>query len=689
MSMMINTNVASLNAQRMVGSAVRDQATAMERLSSGQRINSAADDAAGLGIANSMTSQIRGLDQAVRNANDGMSMIQTAEGALQQTTNILQRMRELSVQSANGTYNDSENRASLDAEFKQLMAEIDRISDNTEFNGVALLNGDQKSGVDIQVGSGSNQTISFSIDAMSSKSLGMGSNSVDVLGGELMLTAGSTYASAGSIEIGHNDVLINGQSIVAAGGTAITSATSADLLIDSINENVNGVTASLIATAEINITGDGVLQNADEFSVTITNADETANVYKVRDTNSIDELVSKLNDVANGAFTASVNSDGNFVVSAEGAAVLAIDDIASGAIGADTTVRGSVALSSDDGDPITIERGSSGTYLDVMALGFRENSEAGTVEGGGITAASTAWGVGDISINGVDINEGVTAGSLITKVEAINNVSDQTGVKAETFVSAEMDFSAAAKSGVSLIINGFSAATVDLNNSTALSQLAYNINQLTNQTGITATLSGQKIQLEGNASSLKIEGNTAADVGGTAGATLTKIKGATISASSEVLSSATVAETVYGGLKLSSENGNPITIDLGTAASVNEHGLLEANTAGGSSSGASIGTMSIGTAEMAQKAIDVIDNALSEVNQQRGQLGAVSNRLEFTVDNLQSVSQQTSAARSRILDADFASESAALSKSQVLQQAATAMLAQANSAPQQVLSLLR
>jgi flagellin len=149
-----------------------------------------------------------------------------------------------------------------------------------------------------------------------------------------------------------------------------------------------------------------------------------------------------------------------------------------------------------------------------------------------------------------------------------------------------------------------------------------------------------------------------------------------------------VANTVYGGLKLTSETGNPISIDLGTAASVSELGLKESNVAGGGTFGTSINSLSIDTAAQAQKSIDVIDNAINTVNEQRGELGAINNRLEFTVDNLQSVSQQTSAARSRIVDADFAKESASLSRAQVLQQAGTAMLAQANSAPQQVLQLL-
>ena len=678
MSMVINTNLASINAQRHISTAVRDQSEAMERLSSGQRINSAKDDAAGLGISNRMTSQIRGLDQAVRNANDGVSLIQTAEGALDQTTNILQRMRELAIQSANGTYNDDENRASLDAEFKQLLEEIDRIADSTKFNGNALLDGTMKD-VSLQIGADAYQTVEFGIDDMGTKSLGMGSTSTDVVSDKLAMTAYSTT-------IGYNDVTINGQSIIKPGESEYTTADSADKLINAINNNVNGITATLIATAEVNITGDGVLTGTGDFVATLTMADGTTKTLQVRDTSSVDELVSKLNEVSAGALTASVNDEGRLVVSGEGVYQLTVDGTS---IGTSTTVNASIALTSDNGDPIKIERGTTGTYSDLYALGFREFTDAGTIEGTGITAASTAWGVGDISINGVGIDEGVTAGSLITKVDAINAVSEQTGVKAETFVTAEMDFSSAALSSVSLMINGFSAETVDLNNSTALSQLAYNINQLTNQTGITATLSGQTIQLEGNSSSLIIEGNTAADVGGLVNAELTVTKGSNFSTNSEVLTAAADAITVYGGLKLTSDNGNPISIDLGTAHSASEHGLLESNTIGGTNSGASIGTTSIDTAANAQKSIGIIDNAVNKVNLQRGELGAINNRLEFSIDSMENVSQQTSAARSRIVDADFAKESAALSKSQVLQQAASAMLAQANSAPQQVLSLLR
>ena len=183
MALVINTNVASLNAQRQLMSSGNSLDRATERLSSGARINSAKDDAAGLAIANRMTSQVRGLDQAIRNANDGVSLIQTAEGALSESTNILQRMRELSVQSANGIYTASD-RKTLDAEVKQLVSELDRIAKTTSFNGQNLLDG-KLGKVDLQVGSSANQTISLKVPAMDAKTLGrLAESGIEDMGGE-------------------------------------------------------------------------------------------------------------------------------------------------------------------------------------------------------------------------------------------------------------------------------------------------------------------------------------------------------------------------------------------------------------------------------------------------------------------------------------------------------------------------
>jgi flagellin len=169
MALTVNTNIPSLNTQRNLNSSSNALATSMQRLSTGSRINSAKDDAAGLQIANRLTSQVNGLGVAVRNANDGISLAQTAEGALQQSTNILQRMRDLALQSANGSNSDSE-RDALNSEVTQLKKELDRISNTTTFGGRQLLDGTFGT-ASFQVGAAANEIISVGIDEMSSKSL--------------------------------------------------------------------------------------------------------------------------------------------------------------------------------------------------------------------------------------------------------------------------------------------------------------------------------------------------------------------------------------------------------------------------------------------------------------------------------------------------------------------------------------
>jgi len=176
MAVVINTNVASLNAQRNLNKSQLGLNRSMQRLSSGLRINSAKDDAAGLAISDRMTSQIRGLNQASRNAQDGISMAQTAEGALVETTNLLQRMREIAVQSANDT-NTSSDRGSLNDEFKQLQAEIDRIATTTQFNSQNLLSGKFEAGTGsavFHVGANANQVIKLNIHDMRASQLGSG-----------------------------------------------------------------------------------------------------------------------------------------------------------------------------------------------------------------------------------------------------------------------------------------------------------------------------------------------------------------------------------------------------------------------------------------------------------------------------------------------------------------------------------
>ncbi|MCQ4299524.1 flagellin domain-containing protein [Pseudomonas songnenensis] len=178
MALTVNTNVASLNTQRNLNTSSRALDTSLQRLSTGSRINSAKDDAAGLQISNRLTSQINGLNVAARNANDGISMAQVTEGALQQSTNILQRMRELSLQSANGS-NSAEDRASLQLEVVQLQEELTRIAETTSFGTQKLLDGSLGS-VDFQVGANANEVISVDFGDDAFDAAGLGVDAVDI-----------------------------------------------------------------------------------------------------------------------------------------------------------------------------------------------------------------------------------------------------------------------------------------------------------------------------------------------------------------------------------------------------------------------------------------------------------------------------------------------------------------------------
>ena len=282
MSLVINTNVASLNSQRQLmnsGSAL-DQTT--ERLSSGKRINSAKDDAAGLAISNRMTSQVRGLDQAIRNANDGVSLVQTAEGALQEVTNILQRMRELSIQSANGIYSDAD-RKTLNAETQQLKLELDRISSSTSFNGQNLLDG-TLGNTKLQIGSEANQIIDVSVPSFSTSSLG--GSSGDVVGEPTTGLTALTNLTAGDLVINDTDI------------GALTTGTSLSNTLALVNASLDGKGAVASARTEVRAAnaGSGVLvAGSSSLTLTVVDGNNNTQSYVITDTNNLKDLINKIN----------------------------------------------------------------------------------------------------------------------------------------------------------------------------------------------------------------------------------------------------------------------------------------------------------------------------------------------------------------------------------------------------------
>ncbi|GAB2594964.1 flagellin N-terminal helical domain-containing protein [Nitrincola alkalisediminis] len=599
MAMVINSNIQSLNAQRQLNLSQTDLKNSMERLTSGKRINSAKDDAAGLAIANRMTSQIKGLNQAVRNANDGISMIQTAEGALQETTNILQRMRELSVQSANGTY-DTGNRSTLNAEVTQLKAELTRIAETTSFNGQKLLDGTLGK-VGLQVGSESNQLISFEVGKLDAKGLG-GQPAGDLI--SAMLVGGNTALNAitgGSDGANDLTVSINKQNI---GDLSSTSNLKESL--DIINSNVSGVTVSAFTELEATGTSTGIIRGSDKLTISIVGPSTEANQIEIVDTGSMQEVVDKINAQGAGLIKAELNDDGNLILSNDTGATISV-------LGSGTTPAGNADQ----------QAGSN-------AVGF------GTT--GATRQAQLAFTITDPNVKNVDIE--IQATGTVAGTAAVTNIgvqaregADITGGAVAGGAALDIVEGDIKINGVNVAVENSAAGTSSENNTDALVAA---INKVSDQTGVVAS---------------KVEIGT------------------------------------DFGLKLDSVSGQEIKIELGDTATLAKTGLLETNNA--KSVGNSVANIDISTAAGAQKAIDIIDTALEQVNSTRGDLGSVNNRLEFTINNLSNISENSAAARSRIEDADFAAETAALSRAQVLQQAGSAMLAQANAAPQQVLSLLQ
>jgi flagellin len=603
MAAFINTNVASMNSQRNLNSSQTALTTSLQRLSSGLRINSAKDDAAGLAITERMTSQIRGSDQAARNANDGISLAQTAEGDLSQIGNNLQRIRELAVQASNGS-NSASDRASMNAEATQLISEIDRVATNSSFNGVKLLDGSFSS-QSFQVGANNTSNDRISIDKISSakgSALGVGSGSsykADLAG-----SAVSTAAlSAGSLVINGYNVgasAKDGVSFANSDGSAIAKAAA----INAVSGQTN-VTASVNAT-----TVKGTTVTAAGYGAAIAAGDV------------------KINGVDIGAL-AVANS-----ASERGSQVSAAINAKSAQTGVTATfdtTTGAVALAAADGRNISITR-SSGAGANDVTTGLTTNGTAVT--------AGTTTSTGTISLTSSG-KDGIT-------------VSNGGAV---TVAAAAGPATAAALAAGDLKINNVDVGVVAAGATGALTaaaiQTAINGNQAFKDMGITATVSGSTVSLNAaNGSNITI----AATAGGT---------------------------TASGFANTDSKVG------VGSGPGADDSGLAKGTKAATATAGAGMSSLDLTTAAGAQNALTTIDAAINTVNSSRASLGAYQNRFASVVSSLQTSSENLSASRSRIQDTDFAHETAALTRGQILQQAGTAMLAQANSLPNGVLALLR
>jgi flagellin len=516
MAQVINTNVLSLNAQRNLTTSQSALSTALQRLSSGLRINSAKDDAAGLAISDRFTTQIRGLNQAVRNASDGISLAQTTESALGELTNNLQRIREIAVQAANAS-NSASDRSALDQEVQQRLAEVERIATQTAFNGQKVLNG--------------------------------------------------TFGSA-TFQVGAN-----------------------------VGETITVGLSTSMRTTAIGRTADYV-NGGTQYSSTLA-------------------------------------------VGQQGSGVVAASALASGDL--------SIAIGS------------------AAAVGV-------------VASVDNSTGAG---------NAGRTAGSAYSKVQAIN-ASAIPNLTATADTTAVFDFAAItdSASAYTLTINGQGIFTTD-GNAISGTQMAAQINANAAATGVTASFDSGTNRMTLNANDgrniLIAQTSTAAGGNGQGLTTSTAGVNNTVNDALDatvVAGGGTTTITAVGTIRLTST-------DSITLSGANEAFIGYADASAMALGSSALNSISVSTVAGANTTLGRVDSALSAVSSLRSSLGAIQNRFESTISSLSAVSENLEASRSRILDADFAAETASLTRAQILQQAGVAILAQANTAPQSVLALLQ
>jgi flagellin len=771
----------SLNAQRNLGKSQSSLANSMQRLSSGLRINSAKDDAAGLAISDRMTSQIRGLNQAARNANDGISLAQTAEGALQESTNILQRIRELAVQSANDTNSDSD-RASLNDEVTQLKEELDRIAKTTEFNGRKVIDGSLNN-ANFQVGSnaGTNQSISFSIaSAVGSELSQVGTNieatnGTPVVGSNVSTTglaagdlavngtdvratdgtntdlaaaintaAGSTIATAvNTVAIAFADVTLNGTSnqtetatftfadlqagqsvtiagmtVTATGGTALAADIAAAFAgTDTGNAVASGTLSNYTTTDGLSFVSTTANTNVADLTATVASVADPAVpgvVVSQGNAGSPEEETFTFVDLADTETTTingiTVTATGGAVTAAELAAVFA-----SGASAGNAVVSGSAT---DANWTVTDNTDGTATWTYSDLSNPANLSDTGTNTLSPVVVGATAAATESATFTFADLDEGQSvtiAGMTVTATGGTALAADIAAAFSGTDTG-----NAVASGTLSNYTTADGLTFTSTTASTNVADLAATVGSVADPAAPTATIT------QGNAASvtgtytLDVDGNTI-DIAATVGVDvtaqdiadaidgitgysasvnddglveITKASGTamTITESVDINGDATL-DAASVGLAGISDSGTTyngqISIATTSDVSFTGTGLTAAglNTVGNVTT--TIDLVSVDTRENALIAIESVDNALSDVDTIRGGLGAVQNRFESTIANLNNVAENLSAARSRILDADIAMETSAMTKNNILQQAGVSILAQANQAPQLALSLLQ
>ena len=597
--MVVQHNLRAMNSNRMLGLTTSVQAKSTEKLSSGYKINRAADDAAGLSISEKMRKQIRGLSQASLNAQDGISAVQTAEGALNEVQDMLQRMNELAVKAANGTMSE-DDRGYIQDEIDQLTTEINRVANTTKFNETYLLKGDSDVAGEYafsykapEVTFASSVTALYTADGTALDE----EKAAEYLQANTGATLYQTAAGAGKAAVAGTDY-------------EVTAAQAASGITAGVTLYVEGVSTAIAAGADAST----LAGTSDSFATGVT-------VYKDSTLSSITAGAGATQATAAAAVTFFRESDGKIFTIAAGDAL--VDPDATG-----------TALTDNNSTPII----TSGYKVVTTATAADLNDTSGTWA----TAATAALRAGT-TVYQADGTTITSDSALATYLATTGNVV-YTVAPAATAGATEYTYSAPA---------GGEAAFYDKEGNWIAENALANYFETTDGTTITQKADTKLYDKDGNELTL-----SATDIANTLG----------------------TPEALTGDLNLTLHVGadatadNKISLDL-QAMSADVLGLDNLKVDGADD-------------KNALKAIETIKEALQRVSTQRSALGAVQNRLEHTIANLDNVVENTTAAESQIRDTDMATEMVKYSNNNILAQAGQAMLAQANQANQGVLSLL-
>jgi len=617
MASVINTNSLSLLTQNNLNKSQSSLSSAIERLSSGLRINSAKDDAAGQAIANRFTSNIKGLTQASRNANDGISIAQTTEGALSEINNNLQRVRELSVQATNGT-NSQSDLDSIQNEIAQRLGEIDRVSGQTQFNGVKVLSAD--SSLKIQVGANDGETISIDLKEITSKTLGLDGFNVNGKG-----EVDNKAATADSLTLAG---FTKGASANTDGSTTYSkdvankAATAADVLSSVKDDSTLTFTGTT--------TGLGVAATTNSYSYDAASKSYSFDAAGVSSTNALNKLAPNAGD----SFTAKVTI---------------------GAKSQDVNISKDGTITSTDGKALFLDEKGNLTQTDATG-----NAKAAT------------WDnlVSNVDTTATDANGNRASTAVAVKIEAKDMTIDSAG--GTTQAAKDAAYNAAYNTAITATPGDTTAAAA----AGAADAAAITTTDTVDFTG--AKISASEMAGAIGTANYSVTDGTGAGVYAVAGSAVTfdadgAGAGAAAAAYTDVEGKLTTTdkETVN---YFAQANGN---VTNGTGSKIYQ-------TADGK-----ITTEATTKSESTSDPLKALDAALAQVDALRSDLGAVQNRFDSTITNLGNTVNNLTSARSRIEDADYATEVSNMSRAQILQQAGTSVLAQANQTTQNVLSLLR